>query len=100
MFFKRKLYWTKHLDSRETNIVHTFDVCIIHITISENRNALVFVFAQCVLLNKISEHFKANEIPLFQYANMSVQYTAIVRGCKNCNFQVKKVTFFLFLLKR
>ena len=32
------------------------------------------------------------------YANMSVQYTTIFHGCKNCNFQIKKCDFFLFLL--
>ena len=33
------------------------------------------------------------------YANMSVQYTAIFHGCKNDNFQMKILIFFLFLLK-
>ena len=33
------------------------------------------------------------------YANMSVQYTAIFHGCKNDNFQMKILVFFLFLLK-
>ena len=33
------------------------------------------------------------------YANTPMQYTAIFNGCKNVNFQVKKIFFFLFLLK-
>ena len=33
------------------------------------------------------------------YANMSVQYTAIFHGCKNDNFQMKILIFFLLLLK-
>ena len=33
------------------------------------------------------------------YANMSVQYTAIFHGCKNDNFRMKILIFFLFLLK-
>ena len=33
------------------------------------------------------------------YANMSVQYIAIFHGCKNDNFQMKILIFFLFLLK-
>ena len=33
------------------------------------------------------------------YANMSVQYTAIFHGCKNDNFQMIFLIFFLFLLK-
>ena len=31
--------------------------------------------------------------------NTPMQYTAIFHGCKNLNFQMKNVTFFLFLLK-
>ena len=34
-----------------------------------------------------------------RYANMPVQYTAIFHGCKNGNFSVKNVIFFLLLLK-
>ena len=34
-------------------------------------------------------------IILLHYANMSVQYTAIVHGCKNGNFQMKKCGNFL-----
>ena len=30
------------------------------------------------------------------YANMSVQYTAIFHGCKNCTFQMKTCDSFLF----
>ena len=33
------------------------------------------------------------------YANMPMQYTAIFHGCKNYNFQMKNVIFFLFWLK-
>ena len=33
---------------------------------------------------------------LIHYANMSVQYTAIFHGCKNDNFQMKFLIFFLF----
>ena len=31
----------------------------------------------------------------FHYTNMSVQYTAIFHGCKNCNFQMKYFDIFL-----
>ena len=36
---------------------------------------------------------------IIHYENMSVQYTAIFHGCKNDNFQMKILIFFLFLLK-
>ena len=33
------------------------------------------------------------------YANMPMQYSAIFHGCKNGNFQMNFLIFFLFLLK-
>ena len=33
------------------------------------------------------------------YAHTSMQYTALFHGCKNDNFQMKFLIFFLFLLK-
>ena len=38
-------------------------------------------------------------LDITHYANMPMQYTAIFHGCKNDNFQMKVVIFFLFLLK-
>ena len=36
-------------------------------------------------------------MPLFShYENMPMQYTVIFHGCKNDNFQMKNVIFFLF----
>ena len=33
------------------------------------------------------------------YENAPMQYTAFFHGCKNDNFQIKKLIIFLFLLK-
>ena len=41
----------------------------------------------------------AGSVMFGHYANMSMQYTAIFHGCKNDNFQMKILIFFLFLLK-
>ena len=38
---------------------------------------------------------KSGILSFFHYANMPEQYTAILHGCKNDNFQMKKCDIFL-----
>ena len=52
------------------------------------------------VVSKMFQEFVMRVIPYKHHANTPIQYTAIFHGCKNVNFQIKKIKyFFLFLLK-
>ena len=51
------------------------------------------------VLKNIDHGNRLHWSPAEHYDSMSMQFTAIINSCKNCNFQMKICDFFLFLLK-